>query len=412
MKHFKPLSIYAFTIFINAAISFGTFSLLTHYLTEVDYGIINLYTSFSVFLTPFIAIGVPFILSVDYFKMNAEMYRRNFTNSLMIPVAACVLFTLLSLLLYPVMQEFIKVNFFFTITIPFVCLMIVLNEIALNLFRNKERPFLFAAFSISKNIFEIGLTILLVVGLGYKWQGRLGSSLLSLIIASVVIIFIIRQWKLYTATIDKKIIATILVAGLPFIPERLAIFVLGYSDRFFIDHYNGIAEVGYYGVGAQLAVIITLSIVALNNTFYPQLYKALSPKEIEYKQVKKITGAFIGLSLLITVSVLVSIPFIFKYFIGPVFQPGMKYAVYLTVGLFFWAIYNVFIVFLLNLKKNKLIMYISLLGMILSLLANFLNIRNFGALGAAYTSILVYFSMAAITIFFVHKYYGLQNFIK
>ncbi|MDP9230806.1 MAG: polysaccharide biosynthesis C-terminal domain-containing protein, partial [Bacteroidota bacterium] len=83
-----------------------------------------------------------------------------------------------------------------------------------------------------------------------------------------------------------------------------------------------------------------------------------------------------------------------------------------TIGLFFWAIYNVFIAFLLNLKKNKLIMFISILGMILSLLANFLNVRNFGALGAAYTSILVYFSMAAITIFFVHKYYGIQNFFK
>jgi O-antigen/teichoic acid export membrane protein len=200
-----------------------------------------------------------------------------------------------------------------------------------------------------------------------------------------------------------------LISGLPFIPERLAIFVLGYSDRFFINHYSGTAEVGYYGAGAQLSLIVTLVIITLNNTFYPVLFRELSQQQIEYKKIRNTSLAFIGISFIITLGVIAAVPLFFKFFIGPVFQPGQKYAVYLAIGLFFWAIYNVFIAFLLSLKKNKVIMYISLFGMVISLISNFINVRHFGAIGATYTSILVYFFMAAGAVYFAGRYYNLRK---
>ena len=148
MKHFKSLSIYAFTIFFNAAISFAGFSLLTHYLSEVDYGIINLYTSLCVFLTPFIATGVQFVLGVDYFKLTPSEFRSHFTNALVIPLAATIFFTALFLLFNQQVQRLLGVNFFFVLVIPLTCLMMLLNEIFLNLFRNKGNRILLWVCSI------------------------------------------------------------------------------------------------------------------------------------------------------------------------------------------------------------------------------------------------------------------------
>src|SRR5215217_7874638 len=105
MRHFRILTIYAFTIFFNAAISFATFSLLTHHLNEVDYGIINLYNSFLVFLSPFIGVGVQFALSVDYFKMDEGRYRKHFTNAFIIPLSACVLFIFISLIFHRTIER-------------------------------------------------------------------------------------------------------------------------------------------------------------------------------------------------------------------------------------------------------------------------------------------------------------------
>jgi O-antigen/teichoic acid export membrane protein len=409
MKHFKTFSIYAFTLFFNAALSFAGFSVLTHHLNEVDYGIINLYTSFTVLVTPFIAIGVPFFLSVEYFKKKDEEFKYEFTNAIALPAMACIVFTILFILFYPLLEGRLKANPFFIIAVPFFCFMIVLNDVFLYLFRNKQKQYLFAGYSIGKNILEVGTSLLLVIIAGLAWQGRLASSLISLVIACLALMFFIYKWRLFTGHFNKKLMLSILLAGLPFVPERLAIFVLGYSDRFFIDHFKGTAEVGYYGAGAQVAMIVNLAILSLNNTFYPSLFRNLSAESIAFKTVRKLSLIFIGVSFLLTLMVIASIPILFTYFIGPAFRPGQQFALYLTIGFFFWSIYNVFIAFLLNLKKNKLIMYISIGGMMVSLIANFINIRNYGAIGATYTSMIVYGLMAAVTVLFVHKHYDLRK---
>jgi O-antigen/teichoic acid export membrane protein len=412
MRHLKTLTIYGFTVLFNAVISFGTFSLLTHYLNEVDYGIINLYNALAVSLTPFIASGVPFVLNVDFFKLNRQEFRSQFTNALVVPVANCFFFTLLFLAFHNQLQKIVGVNFLFTMLLPFTCFTVVLNEIFQNLFRNKRMHFLFSGYSVIKNISEAALTILFVVFLSYKWEGRMAGSFIAALASVLFLIFILYKWRLFTGRFDSKMIYAIILTGLPFIPERLAIFVLGYSDRFFINHYRGTAEVGYYGAGAQIALIVTLAIITLNTTFYPSLFSELSVKEINYKKLRKILLVFIGLSAVVTGFVVLATPLLFKYFIGAAFQPGRKYAIYLTVALFFWALYNVFIVFLLNLKKNNLIMGISIFGVSISLLANFFNVKYFGSIGATYTSLIVYGSMAAVTIYFVHKYYNLRNFLS
>jgi O-antigen/teichoic acid export membrane protein len=409
LKTAKSFLVYAFTLFFNALVSFATFSLLTKHLSEVDYGIINLYNSFTIFLVPFLSVGVPFTLSVDYFKMDEVSYRKHFTNGLAIPVLSSVLFTILFLLFASPIRQLLKINSFFTLILPASCLLIVLNEIILNTIRNKGRHFLFAGYSIVRNLAEIGLTILFVIGLGMKWEGRLLSAFLALGLGAVVVIILVTRWHYYTASFSKSDIKNIVRIGMPFIPERLAIFVLAYSDRFFIDYYKGTGEVGFYGAGAQLALIVNLTILTLNNTFYPVIYKKLTGEHYDYKGIKKTVFAYISLAAVATLFVIVFTPFIFQNFVGEVFQPGKKYAIFLTAGFFFWAVYNVFLAFLLNVKMNKTIMMISLAGMSCSILLNFINVKIFGAIGATYTSITVYIIMAALVVYFVHRRYGLNK---
>jgi O-antigen/teichoic acid export membrane protein len=411
MKLFRTLSVYALTSFINASVSFAGFSVMTHYLTEVDLGIINLYTSFTIFLGPFIAVGTPFLLNVDFFKMDAGSFRNQFTNALSLPVITFLIFTPFFIILCPFIKDVLKLNLFFTATLPFACFMIVMNEIMLNLFRNKEQTGLFVGYSIGKILLEVALSLVLIVGLGYGWQGRLGSSVIVLFMSLLFALVFIRNWHLLKGSWNRKATVALLVAGLPFIPERLGIFVLGYSDRYFIDHYRGTAAVGLYSVGTQVAAIVTLAIVTFNIVFYPGIYKALSQSPADYKNLGRTVFTFIGLSLLTAAAVGVCIPIIFRYFIGAHFQAGKEYALFLTVGSAFWAIYNAFLPFLLYLKKNRLIMYISLLGMVCSLAGNFFAVRYFGAIGATYTNMIVYFLMALITMTVVHKHFNLRKLL-
>jgi len=409
MRNLRSLSIYGFAIFFNAAVSFVIFSLLTHRLNEVDYGIINLYNSFLIFLSPFIGVGVQFVIGVDFFKMDQPQFRKHFTNALAIPVVSCILFIAIVLLFHSYVENFIHVSFLFALILPVLCLMTIFYDVILTLIRDKGMPVLFSGFSISKNLIEAGLTVLLVIGLGFNWKGRLESSILSLVIMMMVVIYLVKKWNLYTGKVERTDVKKTFFTGLPFLPERLAIFILGYSDRFFINYYQGTGDVGFYSAGAQIAIIINLSALTVNNVLYPSVYRILSQERIYYDKIKKIVLGYLGVSAFMAIAILIAIPFLFKFFVGPKFQQGQQYAMLLTIGLFFWAIYNAFLVFLLNAKKNKLIMTISIGAMTISVLLNFILVKRFGALGATYTSIIVYFIMAATTIFFVNKFCNLNN---
>jgi O-antigen/teichoic acid export membrane protein len=408
VKVVKSLSVYTFILFLNAAVSFFIFSIITHKLTAPDLGIIYLYSSFTIFLVPFIGVGIQFLLSVDYFKMDASTFKIHFKSAIFLPVISVTIFTGVFFLLYFLLPDLVPFKFFFTTVLPISCFLVILNEVFLNLVRNKERNLLFAAYSIGKNLVEVGLTVLLVVIVGMNWQGRLWSMLITAVASAAVILYFFKRWELLNGAISRHTIKSVFISGISFVPERIGVFVLAYSAVYFINFYKGTHDVGYYGVGMQIATIVNISIIALMNAFHPYIYKNLAG-EPRYENVKKATLAFIGISFVITVGLILALPVVFKLFIGKEFQSGQIYARYLAIGYFFWSVYAVFLSYLLFLKKNKTIMAISVVGMSVSIALNFFNVRYFGALGATYTNMGVNFMMAVLMIYFVHKNYDLTK---
>jgi len=411
LKVLKSFSVYVFTMCITAGVSFATFSLLTQHLNKVDYGIINLYSSTSILLVAFISCGVQFVLNVDYFKLPKEQYKKRFSNSIVIPVLIFIILTIGFLIFnYPI-QSLLKSNFFFTSVLPLTCLLVLVNDIVLGLIRNREEHYLFASFSIAKNLVEVSLVIFFVVLLDWKWEGRIAGSFITLIISCVFAILLFRKWGFWTNDISLKEIKPVFKYGLPFIPERLAVFFMFYSDRFFIDFYEGTDDVGLYSAGAQIAVILNLVCHSLNSTFYPFFYKRLAKDKPDYAGLRKGMLAFGGIATITMLVLIVITPLIFNYFVGNTFRNGQKYAIYLVIAFFFWAIYNMLLPFLLHNKKNKQIMAISIVGMLVSIGFNFYNVKHFGALGATYTSILVFATMCLLTLYSVHRIYNLKDII-
>jgi O-antigen/teichoic acid export membrane protein len=76
---YKQVYIYFGSYCINAALSLVLVAVLTHKLMPPDYGIINLYSAFIVFLTPFVSGGILYPLSVEYFKRPEETYSEYFS---------------------------------------------------------------------------------------------------------------------------------------------------------------------------------------------------------------------------------------------------------------------------------------------------------------------------------------------
>jgi O-antigen/teichoic acid export membrane protein len=405
----KQVYIYFGSYFINAVLSFAIVSLLTHHLTTYDYGIINLYSSFLILLMPFITGGILYPLSVEYFKRPKETYNTYFTNAQVIPLISLVFFTLLCIVIQQPLSRFLKVSAVWIWIMPVTAWLIMINESAMMITRNKNRPFQFAFFSVGKNLAEIALTIGLVVGLHWAWQGRLLSAVLAPLMLGVISVYLFYRWKLVTKKIDWPTVRRIFFLSLPFIFERLAVFVMSYSDKYFIDKYdlNGTKEVGLYGLAGQLATIIYVVVISMNSAYQPHLFKKLS--EGFKGKIHKTTIWYIGACLVTVLGMFIAIPLVFRFFIGSRFQDAKPYAYILCSGYFMWGIYNAFQAYLIYLEKNRHIFLVSLLGMITSLSINIFMVPRYGAQGAAIASVITYTIMAIAAFLLVRKLFILKH---
>ncbi len=344
-------------------ISFAIVSLLTHHLSTYDYGIINLYSSFLILLMPFITGGILYPLSVEYFKRPRETYAAWFTNAQVIPLLSLVLFTGLCIGFQNPLSQLLKVPVIWIWIMPVTAWWIMINETAMIITRNNNRPWQFVFFSVGKNLVEISLTIILVIGLHWTWQGRLLSAAAAPVLLGGVSIYLFYRWRLVAKKVNWKAAQRILLLSFPFVFERLAVFVMGYSDKFFIDRFdlNGTKEVGLYGLGNQLATIIYLVVVSMNSAYQPYLFQKLA--EGHHGKIHRTTGWYIGACAITVVGMFIVIPFLFRFFIGSDFQEAKPYAYMLCSGFFMWGIFNAFQAYLIYLEKSRIILYISLLGM-------------------------------------------------
>ncbi len=409
MRLRKQVYIYLFSNFINAALSFATVSLLTHHLDTYDYGVINLYSPFLLFLMPFITGGILYPLSVEYFKRDKPAYSTYFSNAQVIPLLSLALLTICCFVFQQELMRFLKVSAFWVWIMPLTAWLIMINETAMIITRNNNKPFQYAFFSVGKNLAEIGMTVLLVIGLHWAWQGRLLSAAIAPTLLGIISVYLFYRWKFIVKKIDWKIVRQIFWVSLPFVFERLTVFVLSNSDRYFIDRYdlNGTKEVGLYGLGSQLAMVIFLVVVSMNSAYQPYLFKKMA--EGFRGKIHKTTGWYILACIATVGAMLIALPFLFRFFIGSSYQNAISYAYILCSGYFMWGIYNAFQAYLIYLNRGRTIIIISAIGMICSLALNFTLVPRMGADGAAITSVITYSVMAVACFLFVRKFFILQK---
>lgn len=410
MKVVRQVYIYFGSYFFNAAVSFLLVSLLTKYLTPHDYGIINLYSSFLILLMPFISGGILYPLSVEYFKRkDNDNFATHFTDAQVIPLISVCFFTIICVIAVHPLSHFLRVSPVWIYIMPISAWFVFINETSMMMARNKNKPWLFAGFSVGKNFTEMGITIGLVLGLAWSWEGRLSSAVLSSFLFLFLSAYFFFRWKLIGGNVNWKNVRSIFWISLPFVFERLSIFVLGYSDKYFIDKFdlNGTVEVGLYGLASQLASIMFLVMVSMNSAYQPHLFKQLA--EGHKGKFHKSTWLYIAACAICGGGLFIAFPILFKYFIGAKFYGAISYAYILTGGYFMWGIYNAFLAYLIYLGKNRQILYISLIGMGSSLLMNALMVPRFGAEGAAITSIAIYSLMGLICFLYTRKYFLILN---
>jgi O-antigen/teichoic acid export membrane protein len=207
---------------------------------------------------------------------------------------------------------------------------------------------------------------------------------------------------------DKDLWKELIVYGLPILIMGFAGMINETLDRVLIKHltpnqFLAEQQVGIYSANYKLSIIITLFIQAFRMGAEPFFFNHAKQDDarLTYARVMKY---FMIVCATIFIGVLLYLD-IFKYFIGKDYWEGLKVVpILLMANVFLGAYYNLSVWYKLT-DKTNLGARVSFIGAAITLTLNWLLIPKFGYMGAAWATLICYFSMATISYFLGQKHY-------
>ena len=402
----KSVGVYTSIMFLSKGISFLLLFIYTNpkYILPEENGLLNLFASSVTFLFPFLSFGIIHSTSTDYYKLKKEDFNNFFTRNLIPPVVIL----LVSILGFWIFRDYFKTTYgfpyFFAIIIPLITFLTYINEQLILLIRVNGELKKFAYTGIARIILEFGLSVILVVVFAMHWYGRVTGILVSYSLLGIYEFYYFYKKGYLSGKIFKGFIRSELVYAVPVIIFQMGIFALSTSDKFFLAHFQNNEVVGIYSVACVFATIISLFSASYLFYLVPTVYKALSEATPDYKLIKKNLYTYIKVMMLVTLVIIITIPFVYKFFVNGRYHSAIPYFYLIAISYFIWSITSFFHTFLLYFKQKKKMVQLSLASIAVSITFIYFFTKSMGAPGTATGILLSYFVTLILTLLFVKKY--------
>lgn len=368
--------LFSFYSFFQKGISFFLLILLAKFITPNDYGLMNLFNTAVMLLGYFVGLNTAGYLSISYFTSgNVENFREDFTIIILITIGSIILLLMSIFPFISSLSTLLSVTPSLLITALSLATCNTFLQILLNYYRVQEKVIAYGIYSCSTSILSALLVFVCVFYLRQGWYGYVEGQLISLTLAAVTSLFLFKKWDLYSfKRLSLQRFKEIIMWGIPLIPHLATVWIRQGMDRYIIEHNHTTTDVGLFSFALNLTNIIIMVGTSFNNTFSVNILKTLSldiplSQKIENlkTQNKKIITIYIIGTILITLGIILCIPFIM-----PNYSPAIKYFIILSFYGLCQCFYFQYCNFFFYYKKTRTLMYItfssSLLHLLLSLL--------------------------------------------
>ena len=167
----------------------------------------------------------------------------------------------------------------------------------------------------------------------------------------------------------------------------------------------GIDYNGVYSAAFQIGMVMSLFSNSFNQAWVPWFFEQLNLKSNSAnKKIVKITYLYIlGIFFLISVFTFFG-PLLFKI-LGSEFRSGIDFFFWIILGFGFNAIYKMFVNYIFYTEKTIYIAYLAIGTALSNIILNYVLIKEFGAIGAAYATTVSFAIQLIATIIITTKTY-------
>lgn len=256
------------------------------------------------------------------------------------------------------------------------------------------------AYQVLLHVVFIFLLLVPQIGAESKIYGIFAAD----VIYSIVYIGLLCKKRLIAFQWDFSIVLEGLLYSLPLIPSQLCVWITQLSDKIVLGAYKGFSETGIYSVGYALAQLVAMFSGAVFLAYKPMIFTMLT--EDEGAGGKKISNFlpiyyFVSLWLGIGISLLsreaITILTHKSYYDAFVFVP------IISLSCLFQALYRPFNEILNYYRKTVMVALGAILQALANLILNILFIPKFGAMAAAWSTLVSFLLLCCWVILWAQK---------
>lgn len=390
----SSLSLYLSSNLIQVVIGLLLNPVWASNLSHYDYSVLGYFDSFVLFSTPLISFAFFSYYSKVYFNIN-ELEQKKTLSTLVIAqfIGGFITTILVLIALYYYLHTNV-INFPFypyallTIIRLFFSNVITFFLLDLRLKRNAKSYF-------KLNLCYILLTnILLLLFVYFLKLGAFGYMLGTFVATLGLCIFIL--WKLRNGIyFNLPILKNAISFTWPLIlAAQLTYFFSGY-DRLLLANINDITNFGLYNIGVKFASYFIVFSTAINSTFEPDFFKAISTnnKSLLRNILLLINGSKLILAIIF---IILSVPIV-GFLTNYRYLDSVIYARILVLSTISQSISFSLSSILIAKGYSKYSLLEKILGAVFSVFIYTIMIKKFQFIGAAWANVIVYIQMAIIS---------------
>ncbi len=410
----KNSLIYLGSSVLNKSLPLLLLPLLTLYLTPSEYGMLSIFQIFVTFFLAFIGMAMQTNVASQFYEKSTVDIAILIGNIFLI----LTFNVMLMLMVTGVVYYWLGIKSIFTLPwqvvliAVFIAALTMLIEVYTTVLRCRSEALQYGKVEVFFAIVRALLIVFFLLVFNQGWFSQVYGMLFSSIIVGVYAFVTLKKTAYVTFVWDLSIIRAVLKLSLPLIPHIIGGVVIAMSDRLFIERMVDLKTVGIYSVGYTFGMIIMLFIDAFIKAWSPWFYKKLtSPTEKGKKAVVKYIYIYILSVFCFSVIFALLAELLLPYIVDAAFGDARQYILWVSIGYAMQGVYKIFFPFLVHLKKTHFLAITTVIAALINLLLNYYLIAIYGAIGAAYATVIA-FLVSAILVFLIQKHYYEMPWLK
>ena len=207
------------------------------------------------------------------------------------------------------------------------------------------------------------------------------------------------------------------IFGAMVVPASVSFFVFDLSDRFFLNHYRGLTELGLYSIAINITGLIVFFSYAFGQAWSPQVMKIyFESKKIFLQFVPRFFDYYLVFFFALAVLVSLFSPEILRIFATPKFYGASVVVPSLSLAMVFAATNQVTSLGINLARQTKYLAFYTGIAAVINIIFNFLLIPKYGMIGAGYATAISYLFLTLAYLFasqrFVYLKLDWQKIIK